>query len=116
MKRSIIAGSMARASARLIDNFVGLDIRNPADALPRGAPDVSRYWYLNPGTWLALLMIAAYQRLVPARRKRVCRFDPPCSTYMSIAIRKYGLGNGSRRGLHRIRRCTGFVPGGEDLP
>jgi putative component of membrane protein insertase Oxa1/YidC/SpoIIIJ protein YidD len=35
---------------------------------------------------------------------------------MGLSIRRYGFWNGGRRGLHRIRRCTGFVQGGVDLP
>ena len=116
MKRSSVARSAARAGVRLIDRALGLDVRNPMGAVARPAPEIARYWYLNPGAWVVLLLIATYQYMVPVARRRVCRFEPSCSSYTTLAIRKYGLWAGTRRGLLRFRRCTGFVPGGVDPP
>jgi putative membrane protein insertion efficiency factor len=107
---------MAAMTVRLVDRFISLDVGDPAERFARPAPPPSRFWFVNPLAWAALLAIAGYQRLVPARHKPACRFTPSCSTYVSLSIRKYGLWRGGRRGLHRLRRCTGFVPGGEDAP
>lgn len=107
---------MRGIAVRLIDVVISLDVSNPAEAVARAAPPRARFWFLNPLAWLALATIGIYRKLVPAQRRRACRFTPTCSTYMGLSIRKYGLWNGGRRGLHRLRRCTGFVPGGEDLP
>ncbi len=44
-----------------------------------------------------------------------CRFEPCCSTYMIMAIQKYGLFLGIFRGIRRITRCKP-PNGGTDLP
>lgn len=82
---------------------------------PLPPPRRARLWFLNPLAWAALAAIAAYRRL-PRPGGAACRFVPTCSVYMSMSIRRYGVWNGTRRGLQRIRRCAGFVPCGEDLP
>ena len=107
---------MATLIVGFIDRIIRFDITNPAERHARVAPESSRLWFLNPLTWMALLLIGGYRRLVPLYRKPTCRFTPSCSNYMMLSIRKYGLWNGGRRGLHRLRRCVGFLPGGLDLP
>lgn len=116
MRRARVASTMAAMSVRLIDRLIFLDASDPAEAVPRPAPAPAPFWYANPLAWIALAVVAGYQRIVPDERKRACRFTPSCSAYMQASIRKYGVWNGGRRGLHRLRRCTGFVRGGEDLP
>jgi len=82
--------------------------------LDRPAP--ARYWFLNPLSWCVVLGLLFYQKAVPARLKRTCRFVPSCSTYMRLAVQKYGVRAGVRLGWNRLRRCVGFVPAGEDWP
>jgi uncharacterized protein len=50
--------------------------------------------------------------LLPA----VCRFQPSCSEYMILAVRKYGPVRGAWRGVRRIGRCHPWHPGGYDPP
>lgn len=116
MRRSSIAGRVTAAGVRLIDRLISLDPADPAERVARPAPPAARLWFLNPLAWGALALLEAYRRFVPLDRRPACRFTPSCSTYMALSIRKYGLWNGGRRGLHRLRRCTAFVPGGEDQP
>lgn len=116
MRKSNVATAVAGMTVRLVDGFISLDSTDPAERFARAAPASSRFWFMNPLAWLALLLIAGYRILIPVRRKRACRFSPSCSNYMSASIRKYGLWQGGIRGLHRLRRCTGFVPAGEDIP
>lgn len=79
-------------------------------------PSPAHFWFLNPIAWVLLLGLKAYQRCIPSRYKPECRYIPSCSQYMMLAIRKYGVANGVRLGWHRLQRCIGFVPGGEDWP
>lgn len=116
MTRPSTTKRAAQMTVWLIDRVIALDPTDPAEAVARPAPPPARLWFANPMAWVALALVAAYRRGVPMTRRPVCRFTPSCSVYMSTSIRKYGLWNGGRRGLHRLRRCTGFVPGGEDLP
>jgi putative membrane protein insertion efficiency factor len=50
--------------------------------------------------------------LLPA----VCRFQPTCSEYFILAVRKYGPVRGGVRGLGRICRCHPWHAGGYDPP
>jgi uncharacterized protein len=115
MKKYGVSAAIARKTARLIDAWLSLDVRNPAEAVARPAPPRVQAWFANPLAWLALAAIQVYQRLTDSRAP-CCRFTPSCSNYMDEAIRKYGFWNGVRRGLHRVRRCTGFAPRGADPP
>ena len=54
---------------------------------------------------LTVACICAYQRLVPASAKRACLLEPHCSAYAVAALRKYGVTEGVRRAVTRIRRC-----------
>jgi putative membrane protein insertion efficiency factor len=56
-----------------------------------------------------------YKALAPMSVREQCRFEPTCSTYMMIAIRKYGLIIGITMGLNRISRCH-YPNGGIDYP
>ena len=45
-----------------------------------------------------------------------CRFQPSCSDYSIMAIKKHGLLIGSAKSFGRIIRCNPWNPGGLDLP
>jgi uncharacterized protein len=46
-----------------------------------------------------------------------CRFQPSCSHYGEMAIRKYGTYQGSLKTVWRIARCGPWTPAGTvDLP
>ena len=59
--------------------------------------------------------VLAYKAFAPLSLRDRCRYDPCCSTYMIIAIRKYGLIRGLYKGIRRISRCKPPY-GGTDLP
>jgi len=62
-----------------------------------------------------IALVRLYQRLAPSQLRRACRYEPTCSHYMILAIEKYGVLSGLRRGLHRIIRCRPPY-GGQDEP
>jgi putative membrane protein insertion efficiency factor len=65
--------------------------------------------------YLAIGCVLMYKAFAPEQVRESCRFEPTCSTYMIIAIKKYGLFRGVFRGVRRIMRC--HPPnGGTDLP
>ena len=68
-----------------------------------------------PGT---LLIAAAriYQWTLSPLIGRQCRFEPTCSAYFILAVRKYGAIRGMWRGIRRVGRCHPFHPGGYDPP
>jgi len=54
---------------------------------------------------LAIWLIRFYQYRAPADVRVKCVLMPSCSEYMIIAITKYGLVEGFRKGIDRLRRC-----------
>ena len=70
--------------------------------------------YLSAKRFLigAVLM---YKAFAPMSLREQCRFEPTCSTYMIMAIKKYGIIIGLIKGICRIVRC--HPPnGGVDYP
>jgi hypothetical protein len=65
-----------------------------------------------------LLIVAArtYQWTLSPLVGWHCRFEPTCSTYFILAVRKYGAVRGTWLGMRRIGRCHPWHPGGYDLP
>ena len=81
--------------------------------------------YLSKKLWLAILLglvflllifivflkriviwlIKLYQNLAPDYIRNRCRFEPSCSNYMLLAIEKYGLFKGLKKGINRLKRC-----------
>ncbi len=73
--------------------------------------------------WLSWLLSAFliggvrfYQCCLRPVLPAVCRFQPSCSEYMILAVRKYGPLRGAWRGTRRICRCHPWHPGGYDPP
>ena len=59
--------------------------------------------------------VLLYKVLAPMKVRRRCVFTPTCSTYMIMAITKYGLFVGVYKGIRRLLRC--HPPnGGTDYP
>ena len=59
--------------------------------------------------------VLMYKAFAPMSLRNECRFEPTCSTYMIIALKKYGPVIGLIKGICRIARC--HPPnGGIDYP
>jgi len=67
-------------------------------------------------SWLLIAGVRLYQIFLSPVLGRQCRFQPTCSQYFILAVKKYGAVRGSCRGLLRICRCHPFHPGGYDPP
>ena len=63
----------------------------------------------------AIGTVLAYKAWAPLDVRGRCRFEPTCSTYMIMAINKYGLIRGFIKGIKRIKRCKP-PNGGVDYP
>ncbi|MBC8464913.1 MAG: membrane protein insertion efficiency factor YidD [Parcubacteria group bacterium] len=50
------------------------------------------------------------------RERKTCVFYPTCSGYMILAIKKYGVRKGIKKGLNRIKRCIPQTPPSVDMP
>lgn len=70
------------------------------------------YWMVKR---FAIGTVLAYKAFAPMSVRRKCRFEPTCSSYMIMAINRYGLFVGVYKGIRRILRC--HPPnGGIDYP
>lgn len=63
---------------------------------------------------MAVYLLRGYKIFISPLFPPSCRFFPTCSEYAAEAIAKYGLLNGSTRGMKRLLRCHPFNPGGYD--
>ena len=85
--------------------------------------DVSLYFGMIPVIIIVVLnakktaiwMVLLYQKYAPDRLREACVFTPTCSTYMILAIEKYGLIKGVMKGINRLWRCRP-PNGGVDNP
>ena len=59
--------------------------------------------------------VRLYQYLAPDSVRKKCRFEPSCSQYMILAVEKYGVIRGVKKGIGRLRRCN-KDNGGFDWP
>lgn len=63
---------------------------------------------------LVVGLIYLYKLCVSPIFPSVCIYSPSCSTYMLIAIKRFGLIKGMWLGLKRIMRCNPSRKGGLD--
>jgi hypothetical protein len=70
-------------------------------------------WLLSA---VAIGGVRVYQYCLRPILPAACRFQPSCSEYMILAVRKYGPVRGAWRGVRRIGRCHPWHPGGYDPP
>ena len=57
-------------------------------------------------------LVRVYQKVLRPVLPPLCIYQPGCSEYMILAVRKYGPWRGVPKGLWRICRCHPFNPGG----
>jgi putative membrane protein insertion efficiency factor len=67
------------------------------------------------GKYFAIGLVLVYKAFAPMRIRDKCRFEPSCSTYMIMAINRYGLLRGVIKGIKRMFRCKP-PNGGIDYP
>ena len=64
---------------------------------------------------MVIFAIRVYQKYGSYEIRCRCLFVPNCSEYMILAIKKYGVFRGVKKGFARFKRCYGSN-GGEDYP
>lgn len=61
-----------------------------------------------------ILFIRGYQKWISPLLGPHCRFQPTCSQYAIIALRRFGLIKGSWLTVKRVLKCHPLHEGGED--
>lgn len=63
---------------------------------------------------ILIWLVKVYQSRARIETRLRCCFQPSCSDYAILAIKKYGAIRGSIKAFRRIKRCS--PPGGVDYP
>jgi putative membrane protein insertion efficiency factor len=63
---------------------------------------------------VAVVPIAAYQRLISPALPRRCKYEPTCSAYAVQAVREFGILRGLVLAGWRLLRCNPWSHGGHD--
>lgn len=63
---------------------------------------------------IVILLIRAYQVVLGPLMGGGCRFEPSCSEYCLVAVRRHGCLKGLWLGLRRLLCCHPFHAGGFD--
>lgn len=66
------------------------------------------------GRWTGVALIWAYRLLLRPLFPASCRFEPSCSEYALIAVRRFGLLRGGWLAARRLGRCNPWGPWGSD--
>ena len=64
---------------------------------------------------ILICLVRIYQRYTPDSIRNKCRFEPSCSEYMILSLKKYGVIKGLAKGVRRLTRCN-INGGGFDYP
>ena len=67
-------------------------------------------------SWLLIGAARIYQWTLSPLFGPACRYQPTCSEYFVVSVKKYGAVRGVWRGVRRICRCHPLYPGGYDPP
>lgn len=100
-----VDASLAPSALRAFAGATPLDLEVDAQPIPAGP------------AWLrgCVKSLRWYRRVRPASVGQRCVFDPSCSRYAELALRKHGLIRGLAAVLVRLHRCKP-ANGGTDLP
>ncbi len=63
---------------------------------------------------IIIYLIKFYRKNLSILSYGCCRFYPTCSEYFVQAVEKYGVLQGSFKGIRRILRCNVFCKAGYD--
>ncbi len=78
-----------------------------------------RWLYKGP-IWLLsavmIVLVRLYQKCIRPLLPPVCRFEPGCSEYFILSVKKHGPVIGCAKGAWRICRCNPWSEGGYDPP
>ena len=78
-----------------------------------------RWLWHGPALVLSGLLVSIvriYQRFLSPMLPKSCRYEPSCSEYFILAVRKHGPIKGAIKGVWRICRCNPWGGHGEDHP
>ena len=69
---------------------------------------------MGPLTYIAYLIVKAYQVVVSPLLGANCRYNPTCSAYALEALKKFGIIKGGLLSIKRISKCHPWGGSGHD--
>ena len=69
---------------------------------------------MGPLTYIAYLIVKAYQVVVSPLLGANCRYNPTCSAYALEALKKFGIIKGGLLSLKRVAKCHPWGGSGHD--
>ena len=69
---------------------------------------------MGPLTYIAYLMVKAYQVVVSPLLGANCRYNPTCSAYALEALKKFGIIKGGLLSIKRVAKCHPWGGSGDD--
>lgn len=70
----------------------------------------------KPFEWIGIGLIYFYKYCISPLLPHGCIYQPSCSTYTLVCIKRFGIFKGCWLGAKRILRCTPKHKGGLDVP
>ena len=71
----------------------------------------------SPLARVVLGLVGWYRSTISLKNPGKCKYYPTCSTYMVIAVKRFGAIRGGLLGILRLLRCQPWVDGGiDDVP
>ncbi len=65
---------------------------------------------------ILIVCVRGYQYLIRPMLPPTCKFQPGCSEYFVLSVKKYGPLVGGAKGVWRVCRCNPWSAGGDDPP
>ena len=69
---------------------------------------------MGPLTYIAYLIVKAYQVVVSPLLGANCRYNPTCSAYALEALKKFGILKGGLLSIKRVAKCHPWGGSGHD--
>ena len=69
---------------------------------------------MGPLTYIAYLIVKAYQMVVSPLLGANCRYNPTCSAYALEALKKFGIIKGGLLSMKRVAKCHPWGGSGHD--
>ncbi len=69
---------------------------------------------MGPLTYIAYLIVKAYQVVVSPLLGTNCRYNPTCSAYALEALKKFGIIKGGLLSIKRVAKCHPWGGSGHD--
>ncbi len=69
---------------------------------------------MGPLTYIAYLIVKAYQVVVSPLLGANCRYNPTCSAYALEALKKFGIIKGGLLSIKRVAKCHPWGGSGHD--